>query len=582
MLASTNTKPVAFPFSRDKRQQDDKGYTLMTLPYLKQLCKEQKGYATPELNDRLYLHYKGFARIENLESYTGLKSLWLEGNGITEIEGLDELKELRCLYLQENCISKIKNVTPLVNLDTLNLSNNMIKCLDPCLATLPQLKSLLLTKNQLKGKDDLEVLKNCAEITVLDLSHNKLEDPEIYDIFADMPNLAVLNLMGNPIVPKTKQYRRTLIHRCKKLTYLDDRPVFDSERRAVEAWAEGGMEAEREERSRQREEEREEHRRNFEALRQLQAENQQRRRETYGSDVDDEPTYPPNIQRFHDEMVSRVDDTDPTETVENGRTERLKIESDSNISVAAEDYGRKTLDQGQNECSNVGQTDEKLTSPNEMTVPIRNYVSLTTTGRLLTTRSESPKGVANRQPKIQEIVETEQTDGPNFEENDELDVSDEECDLSDATALTLDDKLKLNLTEGHQGQSEEEGGSEKEEVRNKDLLMAIRSSTRFEKHDMTETTAGHTEYDIVDQPLTGKPANDEEEFGKRKVLIEEINEEVKDASPQLNKDRHDLKPEQDESVQEIKFIEILHPDDDTGGEERNESEGNGKVAWVKK
>lgn len=60
----------------------------MTLRYLKQLCKEQKGYQTPELNDILYLHFKGFSKIENLEVYSGLKSVWLEGNGIATIENL--------------------------------------------------------------------------------------------------------------------------------------------------------------------------------------------------------------------------------------------------------------------------------------------------------------------------------------------------------------------------------------------------------------------------------------------------------------------------------------------------------------
>ena len=60
----------------------------MTLAYIKQLCKEQKLYQTPELNDKLYLHFKGFACIQNLESFVGLKTLWLESNGISKIENL--------------------------------------------------------------------------------------------------------------------------------------------------------------------------------------------------------------------------------------------------------------------------------------------------------------------------------------------------------------------------------------------------------------------------------------------------------------------------------------------------------------
>jgi len=41
-------------------------------------------------------------------------------------------------------------------------------------------------------------------------------------------------------------YRKRLTAGMKSLHYLDDRPVFESERIAADAWAEGGVEAEKE------------------------------------------------------------------------------------------------------------------------------------------------------------------------------------------------------------------------------------------------------------------------------------------------------------------------------------------------
>ncbi|XP_063103790.1 dynein axonemal assembly factor 1 isoform X2 [Cavia porcellus] len=285
---SGDSKSVSH-LAEPRSDREDQG-PRMTKQFLQKLCKQHKLYITPALNDVLYLHFKGFDCIENLEEYTGLRCLWLECNGIQKIQNLEAQTELRCLYLQVNLIHKIENLEPLQKLDALNLSNNYIKTIEN-LSCLPALNTLQIAHNQLEMVEDIQHLADCLTLCVLDLSHNKLRDPEILSVLESIPDLRVLNLMGNPVTKQIPNYRRTVTVRLKHLTYLDDRPVFPKDRPGVyysltracaEAWARGGYAAEKEERESWESRERKKIEDSIEALAMIKRRAEERRREREG------------------------------------------------------------------------------------------------------------------------------------------------------------------------------------------------------------------------------------------------------------------------------------------------------------
>ncbi|XKL60880.1 hypothetical protein PGB90_007937 [Kerria lacca] len=219
---------------QENEEEAKKGLELrITREALRRHCIKHNLYTTPRLNDVLYLHYKGYKTIENLEEYTGLKCIWLNHNRITSINNLDHLKNLTCLYLHYNQISKIENLSSLQNLNTINLSNNLISKLE-LLDTLPNLTSLYVTNNQIRTVEDINILKNCKKLSIIDLAMNHLSDHAVIKVFEVMPELRVLSLINNPIKKITK-YRNIFIEACKQLTHLDEYPIFSKEREFAES-----------------------------------------------------------------------------------------------------------------------------------------------------------------------------------------------------------------------------------------------------------------------------------------------------------------------------------------------------------
>ncbi len=121
------------------------------------------------------------------------------------------------------------------NLDTLNISNNQIAKLEG-LSCCKSLRTLIATHNRLITLESVQHLADCTSLQTLDLQNNELADPAILDVLKQIPDLRCLYLKGNPVVSNIKNYRKVLITSIPSLTYLDDRPVFENERRTAEAW----------------------------------------------------------------------------------------------------------------------------------------------------------------------------------------------------------------------------------------------------------------------------------------------------------------------------------------------------------
>lgn len=267
------------------------------------------------------MHAQGFRSIKNLDEYTGLKVLWLEGNGLGKIEGLEHQTQLRTLYLHENLLQRIENLESQLQLDTLNLAQNQITRIAN-LGHMKLLTSLSLKANYLTTAEDLEHVLQLPSLAVLDVQSNRINDDRVVDVFSNIPNLRVLYLQGNEVVKQIKQYRKTLVYRCRQLKYLDDRPVFEDERRRTDAWGKAlnasngdynaAQEAERLEMEAIRREKKDRDELNFQLFEQMMQEGLRKRREEKEREQSKHERTPETeeINQFSGERILPVQDCD--------------------------------------------------------------------------------------------------------------------------------------------------------------------------------------------------------------------------------------------------------------------------------
>ncbi|XP_024386342.1 leucine-rich repeat-containing protein ODA7 isoform X2 [Physcomitrium patens] len=217
---------------------------VMTKESMKKLCRELKLYSNcPELNDVIHLHQKGIRKIQALEEYIGLRTIYFECNAISKLEGLAPLINLQCLYLNQNCISQIEGLETLQQLEILDLADNQIKKVTG-LSCLPCLRQLNLSGNFICHESDVIHLLDCKSLKSLDVSNNRIDNEKALEALRSIP-LNLLRLMSNKILSITCNYRKMTVATMSTLVYLDESPIFENERRLAMAWMVGGIDAER-------------------------------------------------------------------------------------------------------------------------------------------------------------------------------------------------------------------------------------------------------------------------------------------------------------------------------------------------
>ncbi|RNF12217.1 putative dynein assembly factor 1, axonemal-like [Trypanosoma conorhini] len=230
--------------------------TPMTEEAILRRCKAHQGYTTPELNEKLYLHYVGFRKIASLESFHHCTVLYLNNNAIDSLEGLHPLRQLHSLYLSNNALQDCRSLPALPSLRLLDISNNGIASFEG-LARAPGLETLLAARNRVANLQGLEPL---GHLTTIDVSHNWIAQTDhALPLLLQKKKLRTCMLQGNRFVRTAPSYRKFLIAQLPSLRFLDQYPIFPEERSCAEAYAVGGMaleKAQREENQRNEEEER--------------------------------------------------------------------------------------------------------------------------------------------------------------------------------------------------------------------------------------------------------------------------------------------------------------------------------------
>nr|XP_020464425.1 dynein light chain 1, axonemal isoform X1 [Monopterus albus] len=135
------------------------------------------------------------------------------------------------LSLSTNCIEKITNLSGLKNLRILSLGRNNIKALTGLEAVGDTLEELWISYNLIEKLKGIQCMK---KLKVLYMSNNLVKEWGEFERLADLPCLADLVFVGNPLQEKHSAEGNWLDEAQKRLPYLgklDGTPLVNKKER---------------------------------------------------------------------------------------------------------------------------------------------------------------------------------------------------------------------------------------------------------------------------------------------------------------------------------------------------------------
>lgn len=141
---------------------------------------------------------------------------------------LSKLVQCEKLSLSTNMIERIVGIGTLSNLKVLALGRNNIKSLNGLEPLGDTLEELWISYNSI---EKLGVLEHFQKLKVFYIGHNSIRDWSEINKLANIPSLADMVLLGNPLEESNDEatYKKEIAKRLKTLKKIDGEPIIRDE-----------------------------------------------------------------------------------------------------------------------------------------------------------------------------------------------------------------------------------------------------------------------------------------------------------------------------------------------------------------